>query len=613
MSTNNHIEKYLDFYCNNDNATSFAVLLKGKWGCGKTHFIKKYIGAKTKFLHISLYGLSSFVEIKEKIIIELLPLIPARHSKIAGNIFRSLKEIPVIKKWIPSDSDDLIIDLFLKGKNGNVVLVFDDLERCDIKIDKLLGYINHLVEFQGQKVVIIANEEAILESDSNEKYRKVKEKLIGKEFSVNSNPDEAINIFSQNIKNDGLKKKSEVIQSLLLKIFKESEFENLRLIEQALSSFDYFYELVESSIKESSDVFERTFYEFVVIFIEYKRGNIKSEDFFGDYPHFFRGLKDEKNHFLDKYDQMSHWITCFDIEILGKILQGISLNVKEQDLLVQKIKEIGNANQESWQKIWHFRQIEDGEFFKNLEDVQGKWDKKEYRDLFVVIHVFGIFLYFSTIGFISKKASGILKEGIAYVDFLVKNKSFPLDIENQSRSFGWKDSAYGLGYHGNDLPEWKTLLEHVDKKVGELKPTFIQEKIKNELLPILRGEKEAGQSLDLLINYNFLHDSSGKGIAFLGYLDANEIKNIILSRDHDFLYRLKEVLGKRFTERKDSISDIETEYVFLQNLKKILLSEVATIEKKFGKQTPKTFLINSFIEQALTPFIPKKKKTKKSV
>lgn len=611
MSTNNHIEKYLDFYCNSENATSFAVLLKGKWGCGKTHFIKNYIGTKTKFLHISLYGLSSFVEIKEKIIIELLPLIPAKHSKIAGNIFRGLKEIPVIKKWIPSDSDDLIIDLFLKGKNGNVVLVFDDLERCDIKIDKLLGYINHLVEFQGQKVVIIANEEAILESDSNEKYRKVKEKLIGKEFTVNSNPNEAINIFSQNIKNDILKKKSDVIQRLLLKIFKESKFENLRLIEQALSSFDYFYELVESSVKESSDIFERTFYEFVVIFIEYKRGNIKSEDFFGDYPHFFRGLKDEKKHFLDKYDQMSHWITCFDIEILGKILQGISLNEKEQKGVVQKIQDIANVNQESWQKIWDFRNIDDKEFFENLGDIQGKWDKKEYKDFFIVIHVFGIFLYFSTIGFISKKASEILKEGIAYIDFLVKNKSFPLDIVNQSRAFGWKDSAYGLAYHGNDLPEWKTLLEHIDKKVNELKPTFIQEKIKNELLPILRGEKEVEQSLEMLINYNFLHDSSGQGIAFLGYLDAIEVKSIILCRDCNFLYSLKEIFKKRFSERKKFINHIETEFVFLKNLKKSLLGEIKAIEKKYGKQTPKSFLIKGFIKEALTPFIAQKKQIKK--
>lgn len=604
---NNHIKEYLDFYCNNENTTSFAVLLKGKWGCGKTHFIKNYIGTKNNFLHISLYGLSSFVEIKEKIIIELLPLITSKHSKTAGNIFRTLKNLPVIKKWIPADSDDLIIDIFLKEKNGRQVLIFDDIERCDIKIDKLLGYINHLVEFQGQKVVIIANEEAILESDSSEKYRKVKEKLIGKEFFVNSNPGEAINIFLENIKNDSLKKKSESIQRLLLKIFKESKFENLRLIEQALSSFDYFYELVENSIKESSDIFERTFYEFVVIFIEYKRGSIKSEDFFGGYPHFFRGLDDKNQHFLDKYDQMSHWINCFDVEILGKILQGISLDEKEQKAVVQKIKDISNVSQESWQKIWHFRQIEDRDFFINLKDVQEKWKEKVYEDFFVVIHVFGMFLNFSKIGFISDESSKILTEGESYIDFLIQDKKFPLNFENQNRSFDWRGGAYGLGYHGNDLPEWKKMLSYIDEKIENLKPVFIQDKIKNELIPILKGEKETEQSLELLINYNFLYDTSGKNIAFLGYLNVNEIKDIILSRDYNFLYRLQELFKKRFTERKESISDITSEYPFLENLKKSLEDEIKNIEKEYNKQTPKSYLLKNFVEEALNPFISEKK------
>ena len=39
---NEHIEDYLDYYCNLDQSPEYAILLKGAWGSGKTWFIKKY-------------------------------------------------------------------------------------------------------------------------------------------------------------------------------------------------------------------------------------------------------------------------------------------------------------------------------------------------------------------------------------------------------------------------------------------------------------------------------------------------------------------------------------------------------------------------------------------
>jgi hypothetical protein len=605
MNTNDHIEEYLNFYYKKDNAVSFAVLLKGKWGCGKTYFIKKHINStdsKIKKIHISLYGLSSFIEIKEKIIVKLLPLMPAGYGKI---VMEALKSIPGIKKFISSDSDGLIIDLFLKGKNGKVVLIFDDLERCDIEIGRLLGYINHLVEFQGQKVIIIANEEAILETNPSRKYREIKEKLIGKEFSVNSNPDEAINIFIQNITNNALKKNSDTIKRLLLKILEESKFENLRLIEQSLSSFDYFYKLIEDSVKESPEAFERIFYEFIVISIEYKKGNIKSEDFFKGYSHFYKKPEDKEMHFLDKYNDMG-WITCINIKNLGKILQGISLNQKEKNALVKNIQDITNTNQESWQKVWNFEKIEDDEFFENLKDVQQKWDNNKYSDFFTVVHIIGIFLNFSKFGLLEKSPSEIIKEGKVYIDFLIKTNKFPIDIKERDTYFKWKSGAYGLGYNGSDFPEWKKILEYIDKKADELRPLFIQEKIKSELIPALKGGKKANQELGLLINHNFLYNSFRQREAYFGCLDANEIKNIIISRDSIFLILLGKIFKERYIKRKEEINNIETEYIFLENLKKSLLAEIDIIENKYGKRTLRSFFLKDFIDKSLIPFIPKK-------
>jgi len=581
----------------------FAVLLKGKWGCGKTYFIKEYINGKENFIHISLYGLSSFVEIKEKIIVEILPLIPDKYSRITTLLYKNLKRIPYIKEKIPDNTDDLILGLYLNKKNNGHIFIFDDLERCDIAIEKLLGYINHLVEFLEQKVIIIANEEAILKSGSGDKYSEIKEKLIGKEFSVNPNPEEAIGYFVNNIKNVKLYKKKDLIAELLLKLFYQSGYDNLRLIQQAISDFEYFFEIIESKVDEDSQFFEKIVYEFLAIFIEYKKGKIKSGDF-DKWPFFFRGINDKENHFLDKYDGISNWIICYDVEVLGKVLQGISLNEEENKKLLEKIESILSNNQESWQILWNFRENDDSTFFKMLEDVMNKWRNREYIDFFVVAHVFGIFLYFAEQGFIQESKATILEQVKEYINNLIKDNNFPLDLGEERSGMGWWEGTYGLGYHGNDSSEWKEFMGFVKEKTKELRPKFIKEKIQNELLPILRGKVKSNENLDLLINYNFLHDSLGKGEAYFQYLEAGEIKDILIKNGISSLNRYKTIFIQRYTERKADIIGIEQENDFLVQLKGVLEEEIKKTKQLFGgRLTPKIFLINAFIDKALAPFI----------
>ena len=71
---NSLILDFLDSYAGNPNP-QYAVMLKGKWGCGKTHLIKQW---KKKFdktsdtneeitlkpIYISTYGMDSVNDIK---------------------------------------------------------------------------------------------------------------------------------------------------------------------------------------------------------------------------------------------------------------------------------------------------------------------------------------------------------------------------------------------------------------------------------------------------------------------------------------------------------------------------------------------------------------------
>ena len=66
---NKHIKEFLNYYIGLPNP-QYAVLLKGKWGSGKTHFINEYKKEldknKQKYIYVSLYGVTSYDEIETK-------------------------------------------------------------------------------------------------------------------------------------------------------------------------------------------------------------------------------------------------------------------------------------------------------------------------------------------------------------------------------------------------------------------------------------------------------------------------------------------------------------------------------------------------------------------
>jgi hypothetical protein len=613
---NKHIIDYLNYYCAKENNTPFAVLLKGKWGCGKTFFVKNYIESQKcfKFLHISLYGLSNNGDIDEKIFEALHPVLSNPKVKLAAKALTGIVRLSTNVDLNNDGNNDgnitsesiSSIDFKEFAKNSeNKIIVFDDVERCDIEIGKLFGYINHLVEFLGQKVIIVANEEHFLDDEENNKYIKIKEKLVGNEFVINPNPTDAIKLFSNDIQNTNLIKHQKDIKKILHKVFTQSGYDNLRLTKQALSYFEYFIEKLPPEIQKNTELFEPLFYEFVVVFTEYKRGNIKASDFNGPFPQFFKNFDDKNNkHFLDKYEApFPHWLACFDVKILGKILNGYNLDNKEFEGMILRLQELIGIEKESWQIIWHFRKCKDEDFFINLNDVRSKWNKKKYVDLTIILHIFGILLNFSKIGFVQREKKEILLQGKEYVDYLVKKGSLPKNLDNNSLVDRWDQVSFGLGYYSLGTEEWNELIKYIKTKAKELKKQNIIYKINNELLPILKGEKSIDYDLDLFMNFNFLQ-IDGNRESYFQYFDVTEFAKILVNRSTRFNDVLKRVFIQRYTHQEIKEDYVKHEQAFLISLKDELVKRIQKIENDFNnKVTPKTYILKSFIDQAITPFI----------
>lgn len=222
----NTLEELVD-YCNEKEPVG-ALLLTGEWGCGKTYFITHNLAEVMKdnavILRISLFGVTSAEEINNAVKNAWLKEnmgfsygYVKKNSRIQ-QVVNAIKNADGTPNWLKTFiSIDITAFFPLKNKlvispkKGqetikNVILVFDDLERCGMDNFDVLGIINNYCENQKFHTIIIANEKQLSadvekknsEDDlNNEKYEnnspkklsysEIKEKIIGR--TVKYDPD----------------------------------------------------------------------------------------------------------------------------------------------------------------------------------------------------------------------------------------------------------------------------------------------------------------------------------------------------------------------------------------------------------------------------------------
>jgi archaellum biogenesis ATPase FlaH len=219
-SPNNHITEFLSYYCSIVPSPGYAVLLKGRWGAGKTWFIREFfknqVNDKYDYLYVSLYGIKSYEEVENEFFRQIHPILSSRSARLLGKLTKGLLKATIHLDLDDDKKSDVDIGsglpnekLFEKLKiSEEKILVFDDLERCAIPIPEILGYINQLVEHSDFKVIVIANEHEIIKADqkpddnSLTQYIRIKEKLIGKTFEISPELTLALDKFISQLQND---------------------------------------------------------------------------------------------------------------------------------------------------------------------------------------------------------------------------------------------------------------------------------------------------------------------------------------------------------------------------------------------------------------------------
>lgn len=212
-----------------DDRKSQAVLLDGEWGSGKTFFVKQELvpsikdissskdqngdGKRFQVFIISLYGVSKTEDIQSLIYIEWLKqhtkwlnkLGPVGQGMIQGVNALGESAIAFLENKVDLEKGSIrnVGRGFLKqniGSKKQVVLIFDDIERCRIDIIELMGFLNNLVENNSFKVILVANGNEIQKEES------VMERALRYQAALNDNlnlKEISHEIDDQNKKNQG--------------------------------------------------------------------------------------------------------------------------------------------------------------------------------------------------------------------------------------------------------------------------------------------------------------------------------------------------------------------------------------------------------------------------
>ena len=330
------VESILDYV--RADYTDYAIMLNGEWGSGKTYFWNNKVRRKIESLqlngrryttiYMSLYGISNLEDISKKIFIETTQLMDKNLKKYMNS--SDHKTIPEYAKTgldmanffgVTQNEDKVNYENFFS--TDDKVLCFDDLERANVDVIDILGYINNFVEHDHIKTIIICNEKELatkLKSsnlemktfiatylldkqgdlnipdkpmvekiqdkieyvfDKANDYERIKEKLIGETFEYAPEFTYIINgLLMRYESNEELLRFLRQNTNLIISTFNKSGTRNLRILKHSLNDFRKVYEMVNKYYPNTNNRVMQTMLIFTIaVSFEIKAGKITKDKF----------------------------------------------------------------------------------------------------------------------------------------------------------------------------------------------------------------------------------------------------------------------------------------------------------------------------------------------
>jgi len=488
---NQHIQEYLDYYISFQYPPHYAVLLTGAWGIGKTFLIRKILDAhyndkKEKYIYVSLYGLSSFEELDRALRAALFPYLNNKTAIVSTKVAKAALGLFKV-------STDLNLGDFT-SKFKDALYVFDDLERCALPLQKVMGYINEFVEQDNCKVIIIANEGAIKERPE---YLERREKTVGKVLEVQSSINEAFAHFLSRVADEATKTfYGSQVEKISLR-FKQSRLENLRILQQTMWDFERVYKIVEPSSQVNAVAMGALLDLFFSLSFEVKCGRLSADDIAGrQNAQLFSFLREKKDgtpptlfeESAKRYSDVDLTDVIISSEALIDILFKGVIDSPTINECIRASHYFANDYEPPWRLVWHFMDRPEAEVEAALVQMERQFADHAFLIPGEILHVFGLRLWAAGAELMQISREEAFESGKAYVDYLFENGL--LDVKEPETRMARLGGYGGLAIYEKDTKDFRDLYLYLNERRAEAKrarhPTWGV-----ELLADMQNDQEA--------------------------------------------------------------------------------------------------------------------------
>lgn len=508
---NSFIEEYVRFYLSSEG-TDFAVLITAPWGSGKTHFVKSLMvsiqnehPSFPKGIYVSLNGMSDISEIDRALFSAMHPILGSKYTRLACHVLSGMLQTG-INITIPMDNDkeksvefglpNNLLDKVTAETNNHEgwYLVFDDLERAAIPPVALWGYLGDLA-VSGQKLILVGNETELKSmfslsskqndeksatdnqscSPDNSTYHRVKEKVVGKTFSLRTEIHDIYGSLTQRNEckttYDTIIENRDRIIAILEECQKrmndESHF-NYRALKHCFRDFDYWMKRIDAKLRASSSFCNDFFCEFIPLDYAVQVGKLvignQQEEVASAQAQACERLGRSKP--VLGIESVDEGLFILPWKLFAGLLSNNPLDDDSLNLAIEHTSYFLKKTTPAWVQLWHTSSLSDEEFRVQWARLCDDVNKLKYLDPEEIIHVFCVIKGLRRMGLVPEKDTRS-----EYSDYLEKVKT-KIDITRMdSHTFDLSGLATGLTYY-NEEAEQETISEFknsMKKVLAELK------------------------------------------------------------------------------------------------------------------------------------------------
>lgn len=475
--------EFLDHYLADETRSRFAVMIEGPWGAGKTWFVKRYLAARAAarkkddplnhdgYVYVSLYGKTSRAEIAAALFTAAHPILAGKWVTggigALGRIANMLTRGQAVKA-----NDAAMLQAAVTELRGKVI-VFDDVERCEMPQADLFGYINDFVEGQQLKVLMIANEAEL--NNKYDEYKTQKEKVVGKTLEVRADAGAAYRALASQLGNPVARKAAQDNEGAALIVFHASATNNIRSIRAALDDFARVVSAADHRLAESESGLHRLLLYMLATTLESRAGKLQSHEFSKIASsrllfHFAKGAKRELSETESRLAQIASAYETVDWsdpivppEVIAQLYKTGVLDVARlNEALSSHQLIVPRGEAPAWRLLWHwFKSGKSGYDYARTRALQDL-DGNAVHHPGEILHLVGTALSLAQHG--DPLVDDVEQYFCDYIDRQVAARTLIADMDFGEASH--ETGFSGLGFAEDDDPKFKAVFAHLRRAIS---------------------------------------------------------------------------------------------------------------------------------------------------